>query len=217
MFLAATSGMTLAMTLTSLLGIGLATGLPTMETWQAASQLSQGTLLATSFAPLHTLGTICAVVLLLSTVSNNIPCTYTAGLNLQMALGRYGARVPRPILTTVEVIVSTVCAILAHRYLREIIENFLPLMSYWIVIWLGICLEEVLVFRWRRRKSDGGRRGEYDWGVWDMASRLPLGVAAGVSIGVGTMGAVLGMVGCFSLFLCLAFRIVGRKFGRMAS
>lgn len=199
------------MTLSSLLGIGLATGLPTTETWQAASQLSQGTLLATSFAPLHTLGTICAVALLLSTVSNNIPCTYSAGLNLQMALGRYGGRVPRPILTTVEVIVSTVCAILARHYLREIIENFLPLMSYWIVIWLGICIEEVLVFRWRRRRADGGKRGEYDWGVWDMASRLPVGLAAGVTIGIGIMGAVLGMVCCVSLILCLAVQIVGEN------
>ncbi|KAF9893602.1 hypothetical protein FE257_010914 [Aspergillus nanangensis] len=185
MFLAASTGMGLAMTLTALLGIGLATGIPTNPVWSNAADVSQGSLLAVSFAPLHSFGHVCAVMVLLSAVSNNIPCTYSAGLNLQMMLGRYGPSIPRPVLTTIEVVVHTVCAIVAHRYLREIIENFLPLMSYWIVIWLAVCMEEVWIFQPRNR--------DVDWTVWNSPRKLPMGLAAAASFVFGCLGAVLGM------------------------
>lgn len=183
MFLASSTGMGLAMTLTTLLGIGLATGIDSNPAWVDASLASPGSLLAASFSNLHGFGRFCAVILLLGTVSNNIPCTYSAGLNLQM-LGRYGPRIPRPLMTTLEVVIYTVCAIAAHRYLREIMENFLPLMSYWIVAWLAVCVEEEWIFR-------GGR--DYDWTVWNDARCLPMGLATGASFAFGILGAVLGM------------------------
>ncbi|KAL4891741.1 putative purine-cytosine permease [Aspergillus ambiguus] len=184
MFLASSAGMSLALILTTLLGIGLATGVTTNGTWFDASVTSQGSLLTVSFSTLNGFGRFCAVMLLLSAVSNNIPCTYSAGLNLQMILGRYGPRVPRPLLTTLEVIVYTVCAIVARNYLREIFESFLPLMSYWIAVWLAVCLEEACLFR---------RRAVYDWSAWNMPHKLPMGLAAGMSIVVGCVGAVVGM------------------------
>ncbi|KAH8423068.1 Vitamin B6 transporter [Aspergillus melleus] len=183
MFLAVSTGMGLAMVMTTLLGIGLATGLSTNSSWLDASLTSQGSLLVTSFSTLHGFGSFCSVILILGMVSNNIPCTYSAGLNLQM-LGRYGPRIPRPLLTTIEVIVYTACAVVAHDYLREIMENFLPLMSYWIVVWLVIVVEEGCVFR---------RGKTYNWDIVDDVHRLPMGLAAGVSFVVGCVGAVLGM------------------------
>ena len=187
MFLAGSTGMSLAMALTTLLGIGLATGIDSNPAWIEASLTSPGSLLAASFSNLHGFGRFCAVILLLGTVSNNIPCTYSAGLNLQM-LGRYGPRIPRPLLTTLEVVIYTVCAIVAREYLREIMENFLPLMSYWIVAWLAVCLEETWVFR---------RGRDYDWTVWNNTHRMPMGLAAGASFVFGILGAVLGMVSAF--------------------
>ncbi|GES61435.1 nucleoside transporter [Aspergillus terreus] len=183
-FLSGCAGMSLAMILTTLLGIGLATGVSSNGSWMDASLTSQGSLLTVAFSTLNGFGRLCAVMLLLSAVSNNIPCTYSAGLNLQMILGRYGPRVPRPLLTTVEVIVCTVCAVVARDYLREIMEAFLPLMSYWIAVWLAVCLEEACIFR---------RKGEYDWSIWNTAHKLPMGLAAGMSLVVGCLGAVLGM------------------------
>ncbi|GAB1208986.1 hypothetical protein APSETT445_007751 [Aspergillus pseudonomiae] len=183
MFLAGSTGTSLAMALTTLLGIGLATGIDTNQAWIEASLASPGSLLAASFSNLHGFGRLCAVILLLGTVSNNIPCTYSAGLNLQM-LGRYGPRIPRPLLTTFEVVIYTVCAIVAREYLREIMENFLPLMSYWIVAWLAVCLEEAWIFR---------RGHNYDWAIWNNPHRLPMGLAAGASFVFGLLGAVLGM------------------------
>ncbi|KAE8349153.1 hypothetical protein BDV28DRAFT_152155 [Aspergillus coremiiformis] len=183
MFLAGSAGMSLAMTLTTLLGIGLATGIDSNPAWVNASLASPGSLLAASFSNLHGFGRFCAIILLLGAVSNNIPCTYSAGLNLQM-LGRYGPRIPRPLLTTLEVVVYTVCAIVAHKYLREIMENFLPLMSYWIVAWFAVCLEEAWIIQ---------RGRDYDWTVWNNPHRLPMGLAAGASFVFGILGAVLGM------------------------
>jgi purine-cytosine permease-like protein len=191
MFIAASTGMSVAMALTTLLGIGLATGIDTNAAWIDASLSSPGSLLAASFSNLHSFGRFCAVVLLIGTVSNNIPCTYSAGLNLQM-LGRYGPRIPRPLLTTVEVVIYTVCAIVAREYLREIMENFLPLMSYWIVAWFAVCLEEACIFR---------RRCDYDWTMWNNAHRLPMGLAAGASFVLALLGAILGMVSGFSNYV----------------
>ena len=183
------------MILATVLGIGLATGIYTTPSWQAASMISPGSLLATAFSPLHSFGNFCASVLVLGMVSNNIPCTYSAGLNFQM-LGSYGPRLPRPILTTLEVIICTATAIAGHQYLSVILENFLPLMSYWIVVWLGICLEEEWVFK-------RGRRAVYEWRDWDRVDGLPVGLAAGVTFGLGCLGGVLGMV-CQSLSVSLS-------------
>lgn len=212
-FLSASAAMSLAMILTTLLGIGLATGVSSNGNWMDASLTSQGSLLTVAFSTLNGFGRLCAVMLLLSAVSNNIPCTYSAGLNLQMILGRYGPRVPRPLLTTVEVIVCTVCAVVARDYLREIMEAFLPLMSYWIAVWLAVCLEEACIFR---------RKGEYDWSIWNTAHKLPMGLAAGMSLVIGCLGAVLGMVrdapvrdvGVYALTSCSLSRISSVLFRR---
>ncbi|KAI9924600.1 hypothetical protein AWENTII_009689 [Aspergillus wentii] len=184
MFLAATTGMSLAMTLTTVLGVGLATGVYTNELWQEAALTSPGSLLATSFTSLRGFGGFCAIIFVLGMVSNNIPCTYSAGLNFQMLLGRHDTRIPRPLLTTIEVVIYTVCAILGHQYLDVIMEDFLPLMSYWIVIWLAICLEEEWIFK---------RGYTYDWSSYN-AGRLPKGLAAGFCFLIGCIGAIMGMV-----------------------
>lgn len=181
MVLAAAGATSLGVVLTTVLGIGLATGITSPD---GAVFSSPGALLAGSLTPLGGVGRFCAVLLMLGTVSNNIPCTYSAGLNLQM-LGRYGPCTPRPLLTTLEVVLYTVCAVLGRSYLREILENFLPLMAYWIVAWLAICLEETWIFR---------RARVIDWTAWNCRTRLPVGVAAGGSLLLGCLGGILGMV-----------------------
>ncbi|KAE8150532.1 hypothetical protein BDV25DRAFT_139767 [Aspergillus avenaceus] len=204
MFLASSTGTSLAMSLTTLLGIGLATSpttSPTTTTWPNHLK-TPGTLLTTSYTPLHTLGQICALILLLGTISNNIPSTYSAALNLQM-LTRHGPRMPRPLLTTLEVTLYTICAITARNYLREIVENFLPLMAYWIVAWLVICLLEIAVFRRDKHDCDC----DYDWGGGDGFRCLPGGFAAGSqSYFVGPVAKALH--GC-DLGMWLAFAFTG--------
>ncbi|PKX95649.1 putative purine-cytosine permease [Aspergillus novofumigatus IBT 16806] len=185
MFLSAAAGMGLAMILTTILGIGMATALYSNPDWMAVFADSPGGLLALSFSGLCGFGSLCAAILVLTAVSNNIPATYSAGLNLQM-LGKWGPRIPQPLLTTLEVVAYTVCAVVARAYLRDIMEDFLPLMSYWIVAWFGIVLEEIVLRAYRDK-------GAYDWEAWDDATRLPNGWAAGGSLVAGCLGAFLGM------------------------
>ncbi|KAF4220392.1 hypothetical protein CNMCM8980_009668 [Aspergillus fumigatiaffinis] len=185
MFLSAAAGMGLAMILTTILGIGLATALYSNPAWMAVFADSPGGLLALSFSGLCGFGSLCAAILVVTAVSNNIPATYSAGLNLQM-LGKWGSRIPQPLLTTLEVVAYTVCAVVARAYLRDIMEDFLPLMSYWIVAWFGIVLEEIVLRAYRDK-------GAYDWEAWDDAARLPSGWAAGGSLVAGCLGAFLGM------------------------
>lgn len=185
-FLSAATGMGLAMILTTILGIGLATAIYSNPAWMAIYSDSPGGLLAFSFSGLRSFGSLCAAILVLTAVSNNIPATYSAGLNLQM-LAKWGPRIPRPLLTTLEVVAYTVSAVMARAYLRDIMEDFLPLMSYWIVAWFGIVLEEAVLRAYRDK-------GAYDWEAWDDAAKLPSGWAAGGGLVAGCLGAVLGMV-----------------------
>jgi purine-cytosine permease-like protein len=129
MFLSAWAGMGLAMIFTSILGIGLATALYSNPVWNAVFLDSPGGILAIPFRGLCGFGKLCATTLVITAVSNNIPATYSAGLNLQM-LGKWGLRIPRPVLTTIEVVAYTISAVIARAHLRDIMEDFLPLMSY---------------------------------------------------------------------------------------
>lgn len=179
-----TSGITVGKLFIEFLGIGLASGVATMPSWAAALDHSAGALVAQGFAPLGGFGKFCAVVLALCVASNNIPGTYAAALNFQM-LGRWFAKVPRPIWSTVAVVIFTVCAIAGRTHLFSIFLNFLSLIGYWVIIWIAITLEEEFIFR----KSRGG----YDWDRWADKAYLPVGYAALLSFLVGWAGAIICM------------------------
>ncbi|KAI1372071.1 FAD/NAD(P)-binding domain-containing protein [Hypoxylon crocopeplum] len=176
-------GITCGKLLIEFLGIGLASGLATMPSWAEAFDQSAGALIAEAFAPLGGFGKFCAVVLALCVSANNIPGTYAAALNFQM-LGRYAAKVPRPIWSTIVVIIFTVCAIGGRAQLFSIFLNFLSLIGYWVIIWIVITLEEQVLFR----KHKG-----YDWEQWANKAYLPVGYAALTSFLVGWAGAIICM------------------------
>lgn len=164
-----------------------------MPRWAAAysSDHSVGALLVEAYAgPLGAgFGKTCAVVLALCITANNVPGTYASALELQM-LGRWPARVPRPLWTTFVVVVFTVAAIAGRTRLLDIFLNFLSLIGYWVIIWVVLTVEEEYLFRARH---GGAQRGGYDWDAWADTTRLPVGRAALVSFLVGWAGAILGM------------------------
>lgn len=154
--------------LIELLGIGLGSGLANNPEWAAAFNISAGALIAEGFTPLGSFGKFCAVILALCVAANNVPGVYAASVNWQM-FGRYPARIPRPVWSTVTVIIFTVCAIAGREHLFSIFLNFLSLIGYWTIIWIAMTLEEELIFR----------RGKgYDWSAWNTQSSLPVGYAA---------------------------------------
>ncbi|KAJ5247199.1 hypothetical protein N7468_002182 [Penicillium chermesinum] len=158
-------GSFMAMAFTIILGIGLGTILASSPALLAKYGNSPGGLMMTAYDSLGGLGKFCAVINVLALVANNTPGAYSMGMNFQM-LGGVFRKVPRSVFTTVATV------------------GFLPLIGYWVIMWLVIVLEEDIIFR---------RKIEYDWSKWNSPPHLPLGAAATMAFMIGWAGAVIGM------------------------
>ncbi|OBT69606.1 hypothetical protein VE03_00794 [Pseudogymnoascus sp. 23342-1-I1] len=176
-------GVGLALAFANLVGVGLASGTFTQPSWANAIGVSSGALIMEGYQGLGGFGKFLGVLVALGLVANNIPGTYSATLGFQV-LGRYGARIPRWLLSCISVTIYTACAFAGRDKLSGIFENFLALMGYWVTIFLVITLEEHLIFR---------RAGGFDWTAWSDPSRLPLGLAAFTAFVIGWVGAILCM------------------------
>ncbi|KAI9698262.1 MAG: hypothetical protein M1820_007532 [Bogoriella megaspora] len=176
-------GLSGSFTFAFILGIGLASALTTNNAYASAYDISQGALIVEGYRPLGAFGSFCGVVVALGLIANLIPTTYSSGVDFQV-LGRCAAAIPRIAWNTVGVVVYTVCAAVGRDHLAVIFTNFLALMGYWVSIWLAICIEEVLIFRWAKG---------FDWALWNDRGSMPLGLAALVAFLVGWAGAILCM------------------------
>ncbi|KAL8889359.1 MAG: hypothetical protein Q9215_003339 [Flavoplaca cf. flavocitrina] len=194
-------------TFTYCIGIGLASAIPLVPAYSTAYDRSQGALIvagfteATSPANFNTgFGRFLSVVAALGLVANLILPTYSSGIDFQV-LGRDFEKIPRVVWNSVGIVIYTVCALAGRGHLAEIFTNFLALMGYWVIIWVGITLEEQLLFRSHLgfkmgigKKED--RRGwgkSYDWTCWDEPGKLPHGIAAFIAFLIGWVGAILCM------------------------
>ena len=174
-------GLGLSFTLTFTLGCGLASGIRTNQTWRDAG-LDAGALIAAAYAPLGSLGKVCAVITALGLVSNMIPPIYCSGIDFQI-LGRYPAMVPRFVWNTIAIAVVACLALAGKDNLLFIFANFLAIMGYWVVLWTAISLEEEFIFR--RRKPG------YVWSDWKRQKKLPIGIAAFLAFCIGAVGTML--------------------------
>lgn len=173
-----------AMIITLLIGIGLGTTLASSPMYSVKYGSSPGGLLMTAYDSLGGFGKFCAVINVLALVANNTPGAYSMGMNFQM-LGGYFQRVPRPVFTTLTTVVYMACAMGGRNSLYEVFKSFLPLIGYWVMMFLVIVVEEDVLFR----RSKG-----YDWSAWNSPQKLPMGIAAGVAFLIGWAGAIVGMV-----------------------
>jgi len=171
--------------LVNVLGVGLASGVATNASWESAFSISSGALIAVGFAPLAGFGKFCAVITALGLIANSVPGTYSAALGCQM-MGHYFKIIPRWVWVVFLMIVQLVCALAGRNELMVVLQNFLALMGYWLMIMICIVAEEHVLFR--RLRGIG-----FDWTAWQDKSRLPVGIAAFVSFLLGWMGAILGM------------------------
>lgn len=189
------------------LGIGLASVIPLNPSYDAAYNTSQGALIVTglteSTSPSNFntgFGKFLSVVVALGLIANLVPPTYSVGIDFQV-LGKNFQQVPRVVWNSVGVVIYTVCALAGRDHLAEIFTNFLALMGYWVVIWLGITIEEQLLFRSEfgfklgigSKESRRGWGQGYDWTIWNSPEKLPLGIAALMAFLVGWAGAILCM------------------------
>ncbi len=117
-------------------------------------------------------------LLALSTIANNVPNDYSFALSTQVV----GIRVKRWILTLVGAVVYVAVALYLQTGFSKNLENFLLVIAYWLAGYCTIMIIEHLL-----------RRGKYAVEDYETASRLPIGVAAVVSMVVGLAVAALGV------------------------
>ena len=142
---------------------------------------SAGGLLAAALHPLGGFGSFLLVLLALSIVANNIPNDYSLGLSMQV-VGKAFQQVNRAVWTLIGAVVYIIIALAAARHPNQTLENFLLLVAYWLAPWAVILTLEHFVFR----------KGRYNADDWNTPSRLPIGWAALVSLGIGLFGVYLG-------------------------
>ncbi|PYH93413.1 hypothetical protein BO71DRAFT_355326 [Aspergillus ellipticus CBS 707.79] len=176
-------GVGLALSFANVMGVGLASGTLTQQSWADAYDTSSGALILAGYDGLGGFGKFMGVLVALGLIANNIPGTYSATLGFQI-MGRHLARIPRWVLCCICVIIYTACALGGRNHLYDIFENFLALMGYWVTIYLTIALEEQLLFR----RSRG-----FDWDSWADRTKLPLGIAALTAFLIGWAGAIVCM------------------------
>ena len=184
-FLMTWSAVWLGGILSTLIGVGIATGVPITPEWNDAYSVSSGALLLACYDGLGAFGGVCVIILAFGNISNNAPGTYGAALSLQV-LGRYGKAVPRWAWCLIITMIELVCSVAGRDHLFNIFENFLPIMSYWVSPWIAIMLEEHLLFHLLRGVP-------FDWTAWEDKNRLPIGAAALFAWLVGWAGAIIGM------------------------
>ena len=177
------TGVSVAFIFVNLLAVGLASGVASNPSWEEANGVSSGALIVAGFDGLGGFGRFCGVVVALGLGTNIVPSAYAAALDFQ-TLGKVWKAIPRYFWVTVDVIIFLVCAVAGRDSLSLILQNFLALMAYWLVIFLTIMVEEHLIFR----------RGKgFDWAACEDKLYLPIGFAAILSFLIGWVGPIVGM------------------------
>ncbi|KAF9888256.1 hypothetical protein FE257_008825 [Aspergillus nanangensis] len=170
------------------IGIGLGTGIATKAEWEDGfSSLGVGGLLMAAYDPLGAFGKFCVVIMGLGMAANLVPGNYSIAFCAQN-LSEHTAKLPRVFWNTVATIIYVVVAIPGRNFLLTIFSNFLPLIGYWVFIWIILTAQEEWLFRRRRNPEQ-----PYDWSAWNNPSKLPLGLAAFAAFLIGWAGAILCM------------------------
>ncbi|KAM9907435.1 hypothetical protein OXX69_006432 [Metschnikowia pulcherrima] len=197
---------------TSLVGIiAILTGNIAMnyEPWsEAYESLSMGGVLGAAFEPWGGGGKFLLVLMFLSLVSNNVMNTYSAVFQLQIIAFPL-ARVPRWLWSCLITVVYLILAIFGRYKFATILGNFLPMIGYWISIYIALLLEENTIFRtkWFRHlytkeleqvDSDSSalvaaKHCNYNFNIWNSKDKLTQGFAASFAFACGAAGAAIGM------------------------
>lgn len=128
-------------------------------------------------------GRFIEVIISFSTVAVITTNIYSFGLDVQMVSKRLLV-VPRLIWSLIGSIIFLVCAIAGRDSLEEVMENFLLICAYWIVPFAVIMLLEHVIWR---------RGYQYDLMGWNDKTKLPPGIAASVTLVIGTVLSILSM------------------------
>lgn len=124
-------------------------------------------------------------LLVLSGINTNIISIYSSAISCQQ-FARPFAKVPRFIWTLLCFAAILGLALGGREQLNAYLQNFLSLLGYWCTQYFVIVFSEHFFFR-------GGNYANYDLDAWNDPDRLPIGIAAGTSFGIGIIAWVMGM------------------------
>jgi purine-cytosine permease-like protein len=157
------------------LGAAIGGAIPNVPSWGLAfSQGSVGGVLLEMLSPAGGFGKFVAVILAFSLLGNIAGTMYSITIQFQVLLPVL-SRVPRYVFAVLTTAIIIGVSIPISRTLESSLENFLGIISYWSAIFIGIVSTEHLYFR----KGDAS---SYDPAIWDVGSKLPVGVAAICSV-----------------------------------
>lgn len=185
------------------------------DPWHAAyNENGIGGLIAESFTPWGHFGKFVVVILFISLVCNNIMNTYSVAFEFQVIDERL-AMLPRWCWAILVTIIYFVLSIAGREHFSTILGNFLPMLSYWITIYITLLLQENYLFRRRKNvrilhpnefngvddhdASDivdapvGSWLYTYNWNNWNQPHLITMGIAAAVAFACGAVGAAMGM------------------------
>lgn len=160
-----------------------------------------GGILNSAFVEWGRFGQFVVVVLFLSLVCNNIMNTYSCAFEFQL-IDRRLALVPRWCWAVLITVIYLVLSLAGKSHFSTILSNFLPMLGYWISMYITLLLEENFLFRSfnslkklhsREFETPGSWIYMYNWDLWNRPENITLGIAAALSFAVGVAGAVLGM------------------------
>lgn len=137
--------------------------------------------------PLNGFGKFLQVLFTFTTVSANVPNTYSAALSIQ-ALWTGFERVPRALWTVVVAALWIIGGCFGHDEFPNILQGLLGLISYWIAFYTAIMLWEFAWFRHPRGPLKG-----LDLTAYNDKTKLPIGFGGILGICAGIGGAVVGM------------------------
>ncbi|ODV81108.1 uncharacterized protein CANTADRAFT_20648 [Suhomyces tanzawaensis NRRL Y-17324] len=165
---------------------------------EAYQQFGVGGIINEAFKPWGNFGKFVVFVLYLSLVCNNIMNTYSCAFEFQLMDHRL-VRVPRWCWVILVTVVYFVLSMVGKEHFSTIISNFLPMLAYWISIYITVLLEENLIFRTSERMRRLHHQENipsglhYNWSNWNKPQHFTMGLATVAAFCIGAVGPVLGM------------------------
>ncbi|KAK4146778.1 uncharacterized protein C8A04DRAFT_25346 [Dichotomopilus funicola] len=153
------------------LGAALGGAVPNVPEWAAGYEATGiGGVMREMLRPAGGFGLFILVLLSLSVIGNIAISMYSIALNLQMVLPPF-AKIHRFFFILVTMAIMIPMAIRAAQAWEESLTNFLAVIGYWAGCFDAVLIMELVVFR----RMD---YSTYDHAIWNVGSKLPLGVAA---------------------------------------
>ncbi|KAI1773828.1 permease for cytosine/purines, uracil, thiamine, allantoin-domain-containing protein [Hypoxylon cercidicola] len=165
------AGLVIPNVLLMVLGAAIAGAINSIPEWEEGYEATQvGGVLAAMLSRAGGFGKFVVVVLSLSLLGNNAATMYSITLNFQILIPQLVV-VPRYVFAVVITAILIPVSIKAAAEFFANLSNFLAVIGYWCAAFVAVLMVEHIVFR-------KGQYHTYEHDNWNVASRLPLGVAA---------------------------------------